>query len=396
MATSYNLTHKIAGDWINIGVKGRIDSSNAEDFSDRVLSLQANLPHKRVELDFSELEYISSAGLRVLLKLQKNEKEKIKITEAVETVYKVLDSTGFNRIFDVRAKVREFPVDGLEEIARGATGVVYRVDDDTILKLYSPGNPISFAEEEQMKAKNALIAGVPTAISYEIVKCAGSYGVVFEMVKADTAAAIIMADSKENVPMWGRKLGALMKEIHSCTADPSQTTSIKDIYRNRLMTLGDYISAEQISRAVNALDRIPDRLNMIHGDFHTRNIMMQDGEFLLIDMIDSGYGHPIFDLSMNFISSRNVPSDAPRLVGISEDRVIPLWENLIKEYFGIESEQEIERRRKVIAACSCPRYLCFPAFIPEMLEDTKWGLVKTGLEFLPEFEKTVDHIDEIF
>ena len=49
-----------------LAVSGRIDSSNAVDFGNRLRALFA-APGRRLLLDFQRLEYISSAGFRVLL-----------------------------------------------------------------------------------------------------------------------------------------------------------------------------------------------------------------------------------------------------------------------------------------------------------------------------------------
>lgn len=69
-------------------IKGKIDSTNAPEFEKE---LMAAMP---VELDASELEYISSAGLRVLLKLKKAIGE-LTILNVNSEVYEILDITGF-------------------------------------------------------------------------------------------------------------------------------------------------------------------------------------------------------------------------------------------------------------------------------------------------------------
>jgi Ser/Thr protein kinase RdoA (MazF antagonist) len=46
------------------------------------------------------------------------------------------------------------------------------------------------------------------------------------------------------------------------------------------------------------IESIPDGDTFVHGDFHSKNIMVQKGEYLLIDMGDIGYGNPAFDLAV--------------------------------------------------------------------------------------------------
>ena len=54
-------------------------------------------------MDFSKLDYISSAGLRVLLSAHKamSKKEGMKVTNANEIVREVFDVTGFSDILDI-------------------------------------------------------------------------------------------------------------------------------------------------------------------------------------------------------------------------------------------------------------------------------------------------------
>ena len=240
-----------------------------------------------------------------------------------------------------------------------------------------------------------MISGVPTAIPYEIVSCNGGYGVLFELLKADTAEAVIMrAETDEEVKSWGRKLGKLLKDIHKAEANTLETQSLKDIYISRLRTLTDFLTPEQMETVITALQRVPDVTTMLHGDFHVKNIMLQGDEFMLIDMVDVGYGHPIFDLSMNYISSRSTPDETPRVIGLSPERAIMVWEAMVGEYFGTEDKEIINKKMQMMHAFSCPRLMLFPAFIPNETEEFKRHFFNRGLVLLPDFVEVTKHIDE--
>jgi anti-anti-sigma factor len=58
------------GNALVVGVRGRLDSVTAAEF-DRTISEGVSTEQRRVVLDFSELDYMSSAGMRSLLVLQK-------------------------------------------------------------------------------------------------------------------------------------------------------------------------------------------------------------------------------------------------------------------------------------------------------------------------------------
>ena len=82
-------------------------------------------------VDASELNYISSSGLRILLGLAKRFKD-FRIVDTAPDIYRILEVTGFTKIMHVERAMRQMSVEGCEEIGRGGVGVVYRIDDDTI------------------------------------------------------------------------------------------------------------------------------------------------------------------------------------------------------------------------------------------------------------------------
>jgi anti-anti-sigma factor len=79
-------------------IKGKIDSNNALEFEKEIMAVKPN------EIDASELEYISSAGLRVLLgTLQTIEgKGEMVVLNPSPAVMEVFVLTGFNRLFNIK------------------------------------------------------------------------------------------------------------------------------------------------------------------------------------------------------------------------------------------------------------------------------------------------------
>lgn len=86
---------------INIKVSGRLDTTTAPDLEKEIKDTVTGC--EELVLDFSDLEYISSAGLRVLLATQKkmNEDGSLKVTGVNETVMEVFEVTGFSDILTI-------------------------------------------------------------------------------------------------------------------------------------------------------------------------------------------------------------------------------------------------------------------------------------------------------
>ena len=89
------------GTTLEIALEGRLDTMTAPD-----LEKELNASMKDAEslvMDFSKLDYISSAGLRVLLSAHKMMVAKggMKVTNVNEIVAEVFEVTGFADILDI-------------------------------------------------------------------------------------------------------------------------------------------------------------------------------------------------------------------------------------------------------------------------------------------------------
>ena len=95
------ITTAFDNDKLTVSPVGRIDTITAPEL-DAVIRDNTDKINDLV-LDFAGVEYISSAGLRVLLAAQKAMAKKgtMKLIHVNETVMEVLDITGFNDILTV-------------------------------------------------------------------------------------------------------------------------------------------------------------------------------------------------------------------------------------------------------------------------------------------------------
>ena len=89
------LKTNLDGTKLTIEIIGRLDTSTAPQLEEEISKSVEEI--KTLVLDFGQLEYISSAGLRVLLKSQKSmmKKGKMIIVNASETIREVFELTGF-------------------------------------------------------------------------------------------------------------------------------------------------------------------------------------------------------------------------------------------------------------------------------------------------------------
>jgi len=95
-------THKVH-DVLVVDLSGSLDSTSSGEAGDRIVNI-AKGEHKRVLLNLAELEYVSSAGLRVILrgaKLLQGKRGELKICNAKGPVRDVLETSGFKSLIKV-------------------------------------------------------------------------------------------------------------------------------------------------------------------------------------------------------------------------------------------------------------------------------------------------------
>lgn len=89
--------------------KGRLDSNTSDDFEKRLLGL-VNAGETSLIIDFKDLDYISSAGLRVLLKTAKELKRKngqLAFCAVKDYIREIFELSGFVSFFPIHPTLEE-------------------------------------------------------------------------------------------------------------------------------------------------------------------------------------------------------------------------------------------------------------------------------------------------
>ena len=293
-----SVTYRTDKDILYIALDGRIDASNANATEVEIFSIKNDNPGKRIVIDAENLVYISSAGLRVVLKLRKGDPE-LSIINVAADVYEVLDMTGFTDMVTVEKAYPRMSVEGCEFIAKGANGAVYRYDDETIIKTYYAKDALEEIKQERENARRAFVLGVNTAIPYGIVRVGDGYGTVTELLNATSITKIIRKnpdDLSEAVKYYVDMLSC----IHAVEVDEGELPDMKETALKWADFVSAHIPKEQGDKLRALIEAVPKQNTLMHGDYHTNNVMVQNGEPLLIDMDTLCVGHPVFELGSMF------------------------------------------------------------------------------------------------
>ena len=335
-----NVTYCVEKETLYIAIEGRVDASNAAQAEEKIFNIKKENPGKNIVIDADLLEYISSAGLRVVLKLRK-EDPKLAIINVASDVYEVLDMTGFTDMVTVEKAYQRMSVEGCEFIAKGANGAVYRYDDETILKTYHAKDALPEIKQERENARRAFVHGINTAIPYGIVRVGDGYGTVTELLNAVNVTKLIR-DNPDDLEEAVTYYIDMLNSIHAVEVEDGEVPDMKQTALDWANFVAKHIPEEQGKKLCALIEAVPKQNTLMHGDYHTNNIMVQNGEPLLIDMDTLCMGHPVFELGSMFNAflgyselDHQVTLD---FYGYTHATAEKFWDMALKRYLGTEDE----------------------------------------------------------
>ncbi|MCR5061435.1 MAG: STAS domain-containing protein [Saccharofermentans sp.] len=96
-----NISKNLSDTKLSVALEGRLDTTTAPEFEDALNENIANVTELIIDLE--KLEYISSAGLRVLLSAQKtmNKQGSLVIRNSSDEIKEIFDVTGFSDILTI-------------------------------------------------------------------------------------------------------------------------------------------------------------------------------------------------------------------------------------------------------------------------------------------------------
>ena len=338
---------------MKIVLAGKIDSSNAFDWEEKIREQLAGKEGEPIVLDAAPLEYISSAGLRLILRMKKKFPD-IRLINAGPEVYGILETTGFTEIIQVEKAYRAVSVQGCEVIGHGANGTIYRIDQDTVVKVYKKADALHEIQKERQLAKLALILGIPTAISYDVVRVGDNFGSEFEFLNARSLTGILI-EEPDRLDWCVHEYVKMLRLIHSTLVPAGKLPDMKETVLSWTGFLQNYLPAQAGEKLVSLVEAVPHNDHMIHGDYHTKNLVLQKDEVLLIDMDTLAVGHPIFELASIFNAYNGFSeidhTRIERFQGIDRETGLTFWHKCLEEYLETDNEnriREVENKARII------------------------------------------------
>ena len=127
----------------------------------------------------------------------------------------------------------------------------------------------------------------------------------------------------------------IAEKIHGTVVPEGKLKDIKETVLYWVSTMQSCLPADAAEKLLALVQAVPHDNHMIHGDYHTKNIELQNDEVLLIDMDTLSVGNPVFEFAHIYNS----------LIGFSE------WDHEhIKRFQGYDFETAKAFWAKTLAA----------------------------------------------
>lgn len=386
-----NYSYKLDDDILLVSLEGRLDTEASVKFEAEIAEICKANPHTALVFDASNLEYIASSGLRIMLKMVKTEKN-FRIENVAPVVYSVFEVTGFSKIIKMTKALRKIDLEKCEKIGFGGNGAVYRVSEDEIVKVNYNPDTYEGLDKELNKAKEAFLLGIPTAISFDMVDCGdGKRGVVYETIKSRTLGET-MQSNPEQMEELTEKYIEQLNLLHAIRTDNPIFGSAKANYCKQVEDASKYLTEEEGELLKLVLDALPEGDRLVHCDAHPKNLMIQNGEMLWIDMEQMSAGHPIYDLISIAVILNGMRTDEMimSIAGMNNATVALLKDCFIRKYFKTDDPEVIKNFASMIDALRLIRTVFAIGFTSPGTEKYRPAIIDMARQvFFPNIQKII-------
>lgn len=281
--------------------------------------------------------------------------------------------------------IREISIEGKERIGGTMLGAIYRLDENNIVKVFSPKASYDlFITRENENARNAKAAGVPTIVSNETVRIGNCFGKIYEVHNCRNLVDLILND-RQNMDEYIRRLAETVRKMHSIRVSPSGFRSERELWLNNITENKISLTPDETEMLLAIFEEIPESDTFIHGMCYIGNVLVQDDEFVFIDLGNAAMGDPLYDLTPMYSIFRNhgkymTPEVRNGLLSkFTYEEAMRIWNVFISSYLGTGDHAMIVAKEKQIRTLDLAMRLYSHLNVPGILSDRNLEEIKQEL-----------------
>lgn len=293
--------------------------------------------------------------------------------------------------------MRKINTEGLTIIGEGGEGIVYRLNEDKILKVYKRAT--LQAVEYWFQTINAAINyGIDSAKAYEIVEADNRYAIIFDYLNAKSVGRSIAAEP-EKLNKYAERMGLLLKKLHSTEDkyDLLENVGQRMMKRYEESCKRNIFTDNMADKMQKILLSISPRTTLLHGDFHEGNIMVKEDKLVCVDLDRVGSGHPIYDLMglhLNHnLAGKKKPEFFEKSWGITMEQAFAVKRGMLEVYYGTSSDKQLQEYENIIEKAYLVKRMLMPvAPILNLDDDAARNYIKKDI---PRFLEIADEIPDM-
>lgn len=325
---------------ITVWLPERIDSSNADEVEAKLYEISELNPGKSLSLNAENMEYISSAGLRLLLKFQKAGLLE-NLGNVSQNVYSILDNTGFIGIINVNRLAASYEYDHNALIGCDSFGKLYKADKENVIRVYDSHVDPSDIEMGFECAKVMMNSPVSCAIPFDMVTTSNGKGCLYSVEDFMSVSTLItkQSDADEFRVKAINKIVKQLNLVHGVTelsdCVPRETDRLPElIYKNL-----NAFSEEEKEKICHIVRKISRGNKVILENVNERTILISYKEPVLVDFSLLRFGNPLFEIAGFY---RNVYEFSSLLEVTDKAEIEHTWQMFLSKYLGTDDKGTIE------------------------------------------------------
>jgi uncharacterized protein (TIGR02172 family) len=182
-------------------------------------------------------------------------------------------------------------------LGQGNTAEIYQYDENKILKLFRKNMPETPIQSEYKIAQilQNHLDNVPKV--YDLIEYKDRLGIVYEQIQGIDFIKLLMKNALK-LKYYSRMLASIHAALHEKDVDVS--LSVKDKLK-RDISFCDRLLPEEKEQIINYLSTLPDGTKICHFDFHPGNIMIREGQPVVLDWMTACTGDPNADVARTML-----------------------------------------------------------------------------------------------
>ncbi|MBE5966165.1 MAG: aminoglycoside phosphotransferase family protein [Lachnospiraceae bacterium] len=237
-----------------------------------------------------------------------------------------------------------------KQIGQGNTAEIFEYGEGKILKLYKEGISKSACEQEFNITQNVyrFLGICPKA--YEVVEVDGRYGASYERIDGQSMLQAALSNRRSF-----RKEGKQLAHYHNAIQKPVDFAlpTVKEKLKRDIKRVEE-LTGDEKDKLYQYIDTLPEGSVLCHFDFHLDNIILRDGNAVIIDWMIACNGDRLSDVARTCIlfEYSEIPTKSllqRHMIKFMQKRLLRIY---LTEYFKITQadRKELHRWKLPIAA----------------------------------------------